>query len=297
MTIPPTLSPGDRIAILAPASAIDPHLVEDAAERLQTEQFTPIIYPSCSGRCGSYSATAEQRAHELQQAIDDLRVKAILCARGGYGCVHLLPGIRLHRPVWLIGFSDISALHALWQTNRQCSIHGSMAKELTLQRCPGDEANRRLIHLLKHGQNPPIVWPSSSGNTTGEARGILLGGNLAVISALIGTPYNIIGRKDSILLIEDIAEPVYKVERIMWQLRLSGALHNLRAIVCGQFTEYCPGPDGETMEQMLRRMLQPLGIPLAFNAPFGHVDRNLPIVLGQNVRLTVGTQECKLEKY
>lgn len=294
---PPILLKGDTIAVLAPASAVDHTLVEGACARLRREGYNVREYPSCTGRYASYSASASQRSEELCHALGDMEVRAILCARGGYGCVHLLDSIRVVDPKWVIGFSDVSALHALFYRNGIASVHASMAKELALSRCPGDEANKRLFHLLSTGKNAPLAWDANALSVDGEACGTLVGGNLAVIAGLISTPYNVIGEEGSILLIEDVAEPVYKVERVMWQLRLSGALGRLSGIVCGQFTQYNIGPTGETMEQMLHRMLSPLRVPLAMNAPIGHIDGNLPVVLGRESRLKVSEGKAWLENY
>ncbi len=282
----PILTPGDLVAIVSPASAIDPALIDGAAAALRQAGLRVTIAPHAAGTCGSYSGTEADRLTDLRQALVNPEVKAILCSRGGYGCVHLLDKVE-PRPVWLIGFSDVSALHALWQHHELCSIHGSMAKELTLSRCPGNEANRRLLDILFGRPLEPIVWDSHPLNRLGNCQGTLRGGNLAVINGLTGTPYDPTAYDDAILLIEDIGEPIYKVERMMHQMRLSGALDRLRGLVVGQFTDYRPDRNGETMEQMIARLTEPYPWPRAFNAPFGHVDHNLPLLLGAPTRLQV----------
>lgn len=290
---PPLLEKGDLIAILAPASAVDSQLVNGAAEALRSRGFRVEIFPSAFGRSGSYSGTIDARTADFRAALANPEVKVILCARGGYGCVHLLAHLE-PRPVWLIGFSDVSALHALWLRSGIRSIHASMAKELALGQCRGDEANSRLFELLQTGSFAPLCWPSTPLNRVGEASGILMGGNLAVLDGLISTPYNIIGEPGSILFIEDVAEPIYKVERMLYRLRLNGAFDRIEALIVGQFTEYKPDCNGETMEEMIARMTAGYDFPIAFNAPIGHIPGNLPILQGARVSLKVTPEQTVL---
>ena len=290
---PPSLHDGDLVAILAPASAVDSQLVNGATQALERRGLRVKIFPSAFGRSGSYSGSIEARLADFRAALADSDVKAILCARGGYGCVHLLSGIT-PRPVWLIGFSDVSALHALWLRAGIRSIHGSMAKELALELCPGNDANNRLFEIMRSGSFAPLSWPASPLNRCGEASGVIMGGNLAVLDGLVSTPYNIIGTPGSILFIEDIAEPVYKVERMLYRLRLNGTFDRISALVVGQFTEYKPDPNGETIEEMIARMVADYSFPVAFNAPIGHVDSNLPILQGAQVTLTITPKNTTL---
>lgn len=286
LTVPPPLRSGDAVAIVAPASAIEPALIDGAEAELSRLGYTPLTGAHARGRLGSYSGSVGERLADMQAALDNPRVKAILCARGGYGAVHLLERLRVDRPVWLIGFSDISALHALWHSAGYCSIHGSMAKELALKLCPGDEANRRLMELLSTGRCAPMEWEGHPLDRHGQARGMMVGGNLAVLDGLAATRYDLL-RPDLILAIEDVAEPIYKVERILHRLRLGGVLGSLRGLVVGQFTDYRPGRDYEDMYEMIADMVAPYGYPVAFGAPIGHIDGNLPWLEGAEVALSV----------
>lgn len=294
MIIPRPLTLGSKVAILSPASAINPELVSLAAFELAEHGFSPVIMPHACGRHGSYSGSFEERLADFQAALADPEVKAILCSRGGYGCVHLLGHIS-PRPVWLIGFSDVSALHALWFHSGVCSIHGSMAKELALKRCPSNLANQSLLQILTTGKMPLISWEADPLNRVGEATGVLVGGNLAVLDGLAATPFDTLGLTGSILVIEDIAEPIYKVERIMYRLRLSGAFDRIAGLVVGQFTDYCPDQNGETMDQMVARMVAPYSFPVAFKAPIGHVDGNLPWLHGSLATLAVTPTTSSLQ--
>ncbi|MDE6222371.1 MAG: LD-carboxypeptidase [Muribaculaceae bacterium] len=285
---PPLLSRGDTIALLSPASAIDPALLDGAAAAIASAGYRPMIMPGAKGCCGSFSASATRRLADLQAAVDNPAVKAIVCGRGGYGAVHLLDRLRLTRPVWLAGFSDISALHALWHINSFRSIHSSMAKELTRSLCPGNEANLRLFEILRTGHMPPIQFDAHPLNRPGTARGTLHGGNLAVLDGLVGTPFDLLTLPDTILVIEDIAEPIYKVERMLWRLKLAGVFDRLKGLVVGQFTDYRPSADWADMYSMIASAVGGYSFPVAFNAPIGHIDANLPFVQGASVCLAVG---------
>lgn len=283
MISPAPLQPGDTIALLCPASSIAPELISGAVAALESMGFRVLVLPTALGKSGSFSGTADDRLRDLQSAVDNPAVKAIICGRGGYGAVHLLAELNVHRPVWLAGFSDISALHALWQSLGYRSIHSSMAKELTQCNCSGDDANRRLFEILGGGHMPTIEFPATDLNRKGRAEGILRGGNLAVLDGLVGTPYDLLCLPDTILVIEDIAEPIYKVERMLWRLKLAGVFDRLKGLVVGQFAEYRPSADWQDMNQMISAMVDGYDFPVAFNAPFGHVDGNLPFIEGTNV--------------
>lgn len=287
LTDPPILHTGDVVALVSPASAINPALIDGAAAALRAEGFTPRIMPHANCAEGSYAAPAADRLADLQAAIDAPEVKAIICGRGGYGAVHLLDALNVHRPVWLAGFSDISALHALWHSRGVRSIHSSMAKELTRCECPANEANRRLFEILRTGVMPAIEFEAHKLNRCGVARGTLRGGNLAVLDGLAATPFDLLALPGSILVIEDVGEAIYRVERMLMRLKLSGVLNRLRGLVVGQFTDYKPSRDWFEMYPMIASLLGDTPFPVAFNAPIGHVAGNLPFIEGAEVELSV----------
>lgn len=286
---PPLLKAGDLIEIVSPASEIDPKLITGAADALSRQGFSVRIAQHAIGHCGSFSASANDRLSDLRHAFTDPCVKAILCSRGGYGCVHLLEALDAlpiaDSPKWLIGFSDVSALHALMLSKGIKSVHGSMAKALA-QHPANFKPNRALIDLLTLGRMPDLVVDPHPYNHQGEATGTLVGGNLAVIQALISTPFSPF-RPGSILYIEDIAEPIYKIERILYQLRMAGILSSAAGIILGQFTDYHPDRNYVDMYDMIAPMLQGLNCPVAFGFPIGHIEENLPIVNGATATLTV----------
>ncbi len=286
MMTPPAIQKGDRIAIVSPASAVDPALIDGACRTIEARGYEPVVMPHAKGRCGTYSGTVDERFDDLSAAFLDPTVRAIVCSRGGYGAVHLLQ--RLDRyyleadPKWLVGFSDISALHALMHRHRLVSLHASMCKGL----CDSEsESTRRTFELLEGGDNH-YKLPPHPLNRTGDTSGVLLGGNLAVLQALIDTPYDDL-QTDSILVIEDIAEPVYKVDRILNQLRLSGRLERINGLIVGQFTEYKKEGNHDDMYAMIADIVEPYDFAVAYDAPFGHIDGNMPLRHGADTQLTV----------
>lgn len=293
---PAPLRSGDKIAIVSPAGPIDSALVDSAVITLRSIGFNPVVYPNALGRNGHFSGTHSERLADLSAALTDPSVRAILCSRGGYGAALILDSLSLlpleKDPKWIIGFSDISALHSLMSSRGIASIHASMAKQLALG--ADDADNQTLIGILK-GNLPSYSFPSHPYNHLGTAEGRLQGGNLAVIQALIGTPYNII-QPGTILFIEDVSEPIYKIERILYQLRMSGVIENLKGLIIGQFTDYKSDDNFETMEDMIAAALADYpDLPVAFNLPIGHVDHNVPIVESANAKLVVGPDSVTLE--
>lgn len=284
---PVPLKKGDTVAIVSPASIIDPVLVEKAAATLTLLGYNVHIGKHALGASGSYSGTIEERLEDITVALLDPQVRAILCSRGGYGCVHLLDRLAAldlnADPKWLIGFSDVSALHALLASRGIVSIHGSMAKALALY--PHSSPFNTLLLDMLGGDRPALTFDPHPYNHDGEATGRMLGGNLAVLQALISTPYDIFD--NAILFIEDVAEPIYKIERILYQLRLAGRLDSLRGLIIGQFTLYNPDKNFTDIYDMVSPLVSGLGIPVAFNAPIGHIPGNMPLLHGAEATLTV----------
>jgi len=285
---PPPLKHGDRIAIVSPAGIIKPQLVYITLPVLTDEGWVPYIGEHTFNRHGTYAGTDDERYSDLETALTDPDTRAIICSRGGYGAVHLLD--RLNRlplrddPKWIIGYSDISALHALMSAHGIKSIHAPMAKHIA-EHHGKDEDSQRLFAMLR-GENPTVRIKPFDKNRLGKAEGLLLGGNLAVIAGLISTPFDVF-RPGSILFIEDVAEPIYKVERILYTLKLNGSLEKLSGLIVGRFTNYVADRDNETMEDMIEAMVADYGYPVAYNVPIGHVDHNIPMMCSSTISLTV----------
>lgn len=290
---PDSLIAGDTVAIVSPAGCVNTQFVEDAATVLQTYGYKVRVMPHALGRHGTFSGTVSERLSDFTEAWLDSDVKAVLCSRGGYGAVALLQALDVlpleQCAKWLMGFSDISALHALMAKHHVHSIHGPMAKYI---REAG--VNRDYALDILAGQRKALAWRSEVPNTPGKVSGRIVGGNMAVLSALMGTPYDIYRRGD-ILVIEDINEPIYKVERMLWQLRLSGVLAGIKGVIVGDFCDWQPDRNYATMHDMIKEFFRAEDMPLAFGAPIGHDGRCLPWIEGGLVTLDVGIHEASMD--
>lgn len=295
VTFPSPLKEGDKIALLAPAGRVDYHKVKVAAEVLKAVGYEPVIYPTTHGQLGQFSAIPEKRFADLKKALTDPEIRAVICARGGYGIVHILDSVAAlpleDDPKWVVGFSDISALHGLMASKGIASIHGSMVHGLVKG---VDNPENQLLFEILRGEYPVYEFPANSRNHHGEVQGKFLGGNLSVIQALIDTPYDII-KPGTILFIEDVSEPVYKINRIICQLKMSGKIENLAGLVIGHFTDYKADYPYTTMEAMLEKELAEYpDLPIAYNIPIGHISNNIPVIESADVLLNISPEGVTL---
>lgn len=300
MFLPPLLKPGDKIAIVSPSGTVLPERVDGAVRAFEKWGFVPVLGEHCKQECKTYgvishSAPWQDRLSDLNKAIHDPEVRAILCSRGGYGAVHLLEYLDLDyiasHPKWIVGFSDISALHAAWHRAGVMSIHSPMAKHLTLHDID-DEINQINYNIMTRGEFPSYRVLPHPHNRCGTATATITGGNLAVLMSLLATPFNMI-KPGNIIFIEDVAEQVYQVQRLLYHLRLAGILPNLAGLIVGQFTKH-RGEETTAMVDMIADMVAPYGYPVAFNFPIGHIPRNVPIVEGATATLDVTPTATKL---
>lgn len=330
---PPAIGRGDKIAIISPATEVKAHWVRGATAELKVRGYQPIVMPHALGPCdGSFAASEAGRLDDLREAIANPEIRAILCARGGYGCIHLLsPQLQRlvsENPKWLIGFSDISALHALWQKAGIRSLHCSMAKQLTLFDLDSQEkdiieyseperpsdTDRELLRecvgnmfdILEEKKEKIIYEQTDNLHKLyphlycGEAEGEIAGGNLAVLNGLASTPWDIMSKEflaGKILFLEDIGEKIYQVERMLTRLHLAGAFDQVIGLVFGQFTDYKPDKNFTSMEEMIATRLKEWGVrcPVTLNFPVGHTAVNRPIPEGGAVRLKVTPEKTVLE--
>lgn len=311
--IPPPVGEGRpggealKVALLGPASRIKPEIVEGfvRAFRECPNEFHGselIVYPSAldANAEGSYAASARQRVADFRDAWGRDDVGLVICARGGYGGVHLLdsltPDFIAAHPKWLVGFSDVSALHALLHKAGVASIHGGMAKQLLENTDCGFGPYRDALKAIVESGAPCLRYEVAANeyNVCGEGRGVLVGGNLAVLNGLAATPYDLMGEcllQDAILFIEDVSEPIYAVERMLWRLHLQGVLGAAKGIIVGQFTEYRPDRNYGSMYAMISERFREWGVscPVAFDFPVGHSPANVPLIESLPAELRVST--------
>lgn len=297
LIFPPYLQEGDTVMVISPSSKIDENLLKGAQRRLESWHLKVLISKHANDSFGKYAGTVKDRLDDLQRAMDNPEVKAILCSRGGYGAVHLIKYIDFtafrKNPKWLIGFSDITALHNVFQYNGFASLHALMARHLTVE--PEGDACAAYLKNILFGQLPAYSFERNKLNHTGVARGILRGGNMAVSHGLRGTPYDI-PAENTILFIEDVSERPHAIERMLYNLKLGGVLDKLSGLIIGQFTDFEEDCSlGKVLYEALADLVKEYKYPICFNFPVGHVTRNFPLINGAEVELTVGTKECGLK--
>lgn len=297
LILPPYLRKDDKVAIVSPSSKIDKLFLKGAKKRLESWGFKVVTGKYAGASSGRYAGTFKQRLSDLQKAMDDPEVRAILCSRGGYGAVHLVEALDFthfrEHPKWLIGFSDITALHNLIQSNGFASLHSPMARHLTVE--PEDDPCCMYLRSILTGELPEYSYQNHKLNRQGTARGILRGGNMAVFHGLRGTPYDI-PAEETILFIEDVSERPHAIERMMYNLKLGGALEKLSGLIIGQFTEYEEDRSlGKELYGALADLVKEYNYPVCFNFPVGHVTNNLPLINGAEIELNVGKKMTELK--
>lgn len=301
---PAPLKKGDTIAIVSPATTVRSDYVAGARNALESLGFNVRVMPHALGPAdGSHSSSEANRLNDFLEAYGDSNVRAILCARGGYGCIHFIdavsPELLAADPKWVIGFSDVSAIHAMMHRAGVRSIHSSMAKHLA-EFPLEDKVNTSLLKILTENKCIEYHAAPDSRNIPGSSQGELRGGNLAVLDGLTSTPFDLLvpdEGEEVILFIEDISEAIYRTERMIRRLALNGALSRYKGIIVGQFTDSKPDKNFSSTADMLRQRLPQWGasdIPIAFNFPIGHVDGNLPVVNGAKARLKVSPEGATL---
>lgn len=291
----PSLQKGDLIYITAPAKSIDSSFVHYAEYYLKNQGFQVEISDHCLGEHHYFSGSEAERALDFNKAIYNPEVKAILCARGGYGCVQILDQIDWtafsENPKWIIGFSDVTVFHHRLQHMDFPSIHGSMPLNFE------ENSKEALDTLIAAMQGKPytISSPAHSNNLVGDTEGILVGGNLSIVYSLLGTKDKT--RFDGgILFIEDLAEQRYHLDRMLHSLIRSGAAQGLKGLIIGSFTSMqdTAVPFGKDTEEIITEHFRGLGIPVAFGFPAGHIPDNRALVFGEKVRLSVNEMGAKL---
>ena len=275
-----TIGPGAVIRVIAPSSPFDRTAFETGLAFLR-ERYEVRHRDDILDRDGYLAGSDARRLAELREALADPDAAAIVAARGGFGATRLLdhvgPEVVGRAP--LVGFSDITALHALWQRAGRPSLHASMVA--ALGRKGPAPARARWIAALEGTQS---AFTDLASWHPGRAEGVLVGGNLAVLGALVGTPHAP-PLDGSLLLLEDVGERPYRLDRTLTTLRQAGWLTRVAGVVVGDLTDCRAGIDGVEALQVLEQHLAGLGVPVVAGLPVGHGSDNAPIWLGARYRL------------
>jgi muramoyltetrapeptide carboxypeptidase len=299
MIQPPQLAPGNTIGILCPAGAIPLEKVTICAQVLESWGYQVRIGKTVGTQFGHFAASDLDRQNELQSMMDDPEIHAILCARGGYGLSRIVSELNFTKikahPKWVIGFSDITILHAALQKHGIQSIHGPMAAGFG----KGDAGLPYIMALkqMLEGAALPVEAKAHPANLLGHSKGILVGGNLCLMTHLIGGE-NQLDTKGKILCFEDVGEYHYNVDRMLIQCKNAGLLDGLAGLVVGGFTEMKDeaAEFGETIIDMILRITKGANYPICFDFPISHDLNNMPVQLGATYQLAVTENATVLTK-
>lgn len=296
---PTPLTPGARVALIAPAG---PLIKEDelprALDNARSFGWEPVVGQNAQRRLGYLAGDDHARLDDINHALQDPTIDALWCLRGGYGMIRILDGIDYHaiesNPKPIIGYSDVTALHAAVQ--RKCwliSYHGPTARE-PMSQFSRDSLERAVVRQM----DSCGAAANARALSGGKAEGRLAGGNLAVLASLCGTPYAP-DLSDCILILEDINEPVYRIDRMLQQLKLSGMLRGCKAIAFGECVK-CPddaGGGARSLDEVLGEIVRELGVPCVTGIPVGHIAEQWTIPLGAMATLDADTCTLSVSSY
>ncbi|WP_140937422.1 S66 peptidase family protein [Sphingobacterium lumbrici] len=289
MKIPPYLQPGDKVAVVCPASYIKGD-IEIGVKTLESWGLTVQIGSSVTSQFHQFAGEDSLRASDLQQALDNPEIKAIIAGRGGYGSVRIIDNLDFNQftanPKWLVGFSDITVIHSHIQRQFGIpTIHGQMAKSFA-------DSTFEALETLKNalfGKPMDITYANNDfPNRSGESEGILIGGNLAILQSILASVSD--AKYDGkILFIEDVGESHYNVDRMLWTLKRADKFNNLKGLIVGGFTSLRDSepPFGQRFEEIIMDKVNEFDFPIAFGFPAGHITDNRALVLGGKIKLNV----------
>ena len=277
---------------MAPARKVNALEMQPAIELLQSWGLEVVKGMYLFGEEDQFSGTDQQRWADFQMVLDDPSIEAVLFARGGYGFVRIIDKLDftkfLRHPKWLVGFSDVTVLHNHVNRNLKVeTVHAPMA--INIPNTPKSVLEN--LRQLLTGNKVSYQYPAHIFNRRGKASGELVGGNLSLIHTLAGTPSDLL-TKGKILFLEDLDEYLYHIDRMMMNLKRSGKLQGLKALVVGGMTDMKDNaiPFGKTAEEIILDAVKEYDYPVAFGISSGHIERNEPLVMGRKIKLVVGEQ-------
>jgi muramoyltetrapeptide carboxypeptidase len=299
--IPPYLQKGDTIGLVCPAGLMPVEKVSECTRVINEDWgFTTKVGTTIGSQYNYFSGTDEERLKDFQQMLDDDNVKAILCARGGYGIGRIIDKIDFTKfkknPKWIIGFSDVTVLHShIYRNYNIATLHAPMANAFNEEGYK-NKFVQSLLHALE-GKKTKYQVAAHGFNRKGEAIGELVGGNLSLLAHLVGTDSDL-KTKGRILFIEDVGEYLYNVDRMMYQLKRSGKLDKLAGLIVGGFTDMkdTERPFGQTVHEIIRDVVAEYDYPVCFDFPVSHGKENYALKVGVGYKLKVGKSKVVLEE-
>lgn len=305
--IPAYLKKGDVIGITCPAGYISLNDIQPAVAKLKEWGFQVKAGDTVGKRDFTFGGTDEERLHDLQQMLDDKKIKAILCARGGYGVVRIIDQLdftkfRQH-PKWVIGFSDVTVLHCHLNKNFGiASIHSKMCNSFPADWNTAEPVQKETIDSIRKcisGEKMQYNFAANEKNRSGIAEGILTGGNLKIIETLADSKSNL-HTDGKILFLEDTGEYLYSIDRMFWNLKRSGKLDKLKGLIIGGF-KYKPSEEpeeefGKNVMEIVLEKVKAYSYPVCFDFPVGHQKNNVALKCGARHILTVTAAGCTLKE-
>ncbi|MEY8758223.1 S66 peptidase family protein [Chryseobacterium tongliaoense] len=295
---PQPLKKGDKIAVISPAGAVETSQLEKGIAMIKSKGFEPALgehlYTKFSNGY-NYAGTEEQRIKDINWALNDPDISAVWASRGGYGCQHLVQHLKLknfiQKPKWYIGYSDNTVIQSYLLKKGFVSIHGQTIKTSSFG---VTEESYELIFDILRGKSSKYSLQSHQLNQKGNIEGELIGGNLALIYALLGTKYSF-DFKDKILFIEDIGENFYALDRMIMSLELAGVFTKIKGLIVGGMTNMGDEKDNKQYEesfdefayQLISERISKYKFPVVFGFPNGHIKDNRPLIIGGNVKMNV----------
>lgn len=289
---PEYLKIGDTVAIVAPSGVLKNYdnYIAKAKSLLKEWGLNVIVGDNVFQDDGHFAGTDKERTSDFQFALDDKSIKAIWCARGGYGTMRIIDDLDYENykknPKWIIGYSDITSIHNDIHNNKSESIHGIMCKSLENL----DKKDESVVLLKKtlFGEKISYEIDGSEYNILGKSNGQLVGGNLTLLHSLLGSKSSI-NTEGKILFIEDLGEYLYHIDRMLQSLKRAGYFDKCKGLIIGDFTDLRKNttPFGRNLEELIIEIAKEYNFPVSFGFPAGHGDKNFPMILGREVELNV----------
>ena len=300
ITIPPYLKSGATIGIVCPAGFMPLEKAQTCIETLTAWGFNVVVGKTLGNQFNYFSGTDQERLKDLQQMMDDKNIDAILCGRGGYGTGRIIDQLDFSKflkgPKWIVGFSDITVLHChLFSNYKIASMHAPMAAAFN----DGEFKNQYIqsLHDALLGKKADYETEGHILNQKGHGSGTLVGGNLSLLVNVIGTSSDI-KTKNKILFIEEIGEYIYGVDRMMYQLKRSGKLDDLKGLIIGRFSDMKDTtiPFGQTAEEAIKELVKDYDYPICFRFPVSHDKENYALKVGVKYKLKVEKNFVELKE-
>ena len=298
---PEYLKAGDTIAIAAPSGVLNDHenYINKAKKLLESWELNVIIEKNVFNNYGHFSGTDKERTKDFQRALDDKTISAIWCARGGYGAMRIIDDLDyteyLKTPKWIIGYSDITAIHNDLHILGSESIHSIMCKSLEDKNINNDRSIQALKDVL-FGNKLSYNFNNKPENKLGKTSGQIVGGNLTLLHGLIGSKSSI-NTDGKILFIEDLGEYHYHIDRMLISLKRAGYFDNCNGLVVGDFSDLRKNttPFGKDIKEIILDAVKEFDFPVLFDFPAGHEELNMPIILGRDIIMDINNSQSTIE--